>query len=129
MNGKRIDRRTFLKTTATGALAFPMLVRSSALGKAGTVAASSLAVTMGFIGVGGMGTNNMRAFLAQPDVQVLAVCDPVRASDEYGHWYKKGWNGAGSGAAGSAKIVEDDYSHRPARASTKDVPRTWISAT
>ncbi|HPC95612.1 MAG TPA: Gfo/Idh/MocA family oxidoreductase [Sedimentisphaerales bacterium] len=111
MNGKRINRRTFLKTTATGALAFPMLVRSSALGKAGTVAPSER-VTMGFIGVGGMGTNNMRAFLAQPDVQVLAVCDPVRASDEYGHWYKKGWNGAWFGREPAAKIVEDDYSHK-----------------
>jgi len=107
MNGRRIDRRTFLKTTAAGALAFPMVVRSSALGRAGTVAPSER-VTMGFIGVGGMGTNNMRAFLAQPDVQVLAVCDPVRASEEYGHWYKKGWNGAWFGREPAAKIVEDD---------------------
>jgi hypothetical protein len=67
MSGRSIDRRTFLKTTAAGALAFPMVVRSSALGGSGYVAPSER-VTMGFIGVGGMGTSNMRAFLAQPDV-------------------------------------------------------------
>ncbi len=39
---------------------------------------------MGSIGVGGMGTNNMRAFLNQDDVQVVAVCDVVKASNEYG---------------------------------------------
>lgn len=64
---------------------------------------------MACIGVGGMGTNNLRAFLAQDDVQVVAVCDPVRASNEYGHWYKHGWNGAWFGREPARKIVEEHY--------------------
>ncbi len=111
MKHNAIHRRTFLKNAAATSLAFPLVVRSSALGKAGAVAPSER-ITMGCIGVGGMGTNNMRAFLAQPDVQVLAVCDPVKASDQYGHWYKKGWNGPWFGREPAAKIVDDDYARK-----------------
>jgi hypothetical protein len=57
---------------------FPYIVPSSVLGKGNNVAPSKR-ITMGFIGVGGMGTNNMRAFLNQDDVQVVAVCDVVKA--------------------------------------------------
>ena len=72
-----LSRRTFLSSlasTATGAVLFPVLLPSSALGKAGTTAPSER-ITMGCIGVGGQGTGNMRGFLAQKDTQVLAVCD------------------------------------------------------
>jgi predicted dehydrogenase len=109
-----MKRRTFLKQTAgaaIGTLGLPLFVPSGALGKAGTVPPSER-ITMASIGVGGMGTNNMRAFLAQPDVQVLAVCDVVKASDEYGHWYKKGWNGAWFGRESARMIVEDDYAQK-----------------
>ena len=111
MDRKRTDRRTFLKQTAATTLALPMLVRSSALGGTGHVAPSER-ITMGFIGLGGMGTNNMRAFLAQNDVQVLAVCDVVKASDQYGHWYKKGWKGAWFGREPAHNIVEDHYARK-----------------
>jgi len=67
-----ISRRAFLRG-AGGVLAFPYIVPSSVLGKADNVAPSSR-ITMGFIGVGGMGTNNMRAFLQHSDVKVVAVC-------------------------------------------------------
>jgi len=67
---------------------------------------------MGSIGVGGMGTNNMRAFLSRDDVQVAAVCDVVKASDEYGHWYKNGWQGAWFGRESARKIVEDHYGRK-----------------
>jgi predicted dehydrogenase len=74
---KKISRRQFLKRSALisgGAIGFPTLIRSSALGLAGTVAPSNR-VVMGCIGVGGQGTGNMRAFMNQPEVQVVAVCD------------------------------------------------------
>ncbi|MBN2315996.1 MAG: Gfo/Idh/MocA family oxidoreductase, partial [Sedimentisphaerales bacterium] len=48
--------------------------RSSALGKAGTVAPSNR-IVMASIGLGIQGTGNMRAFLGQKDVHVTAVCD------------------------------------------------------
>jgi len=105
-----MNRRAFLRG-AGSALAFPYIVSSSVLGKGGNVAPSNR-ITMGSIGVGGMGTNNMRAFLNQNDVQVVAVCDVVKASDEYGHWYKKGWKGAWFGREPARNIVDNFYANK-----------------
>jgi len=67
-------RRDFLKKAASVA-AFPYIVPSSALGKAGTVAASER-ITIGFIGVGGHGRAvNLKNFLGNADAQAVAVCD------------------------------------------------------
>ena len=109
-----IKRRTFLKQTAgaaIGTLGLPLFIPSSALGR-GDGTAPSERITLASIGVGGMGTNNMRAFLAQPDVQVVAVCDVVEANNEYGHWYKKGWNGEWFGREPARKIVESEYARK-----------------
>jgi hypothetical protein len=73
-----ITRRRFIQEAtgfAAGAIAFPYIVASSALGKAGGVAASNR-ITLGFIGVGGHGIGmNLMTFLGQPDAQAVAVCD------------------------------------------------------
>ena len=72
---KRITRRDFFKGAVAAAVAAPYLVRSSALGLEGSVAPSER-VTLGMIGVGDHGVGrNLRMFFAQPDAQVLAVCD------------------------------------------------------
>jgi len=74
---KEMNRRRFLKNAtgiAAGAVAFPYIVSSSALGNAGNVAASNR-IVMGCIGMGGMGTGDMRGFLNKKEVQVVAVCD------------------------------------------------------
>jgi len=121
MNHRVLGRRTFLKQTAgaaLGAFGLPLFIGSRALGKAGHVPPSER-ITMASIGVGGMGTNNLRAFLAQPDVQVLAVCDVVEASDQYGHWYKKGWNGEWFGREPARKIVESEYAQKSPSGSYK----------
>jgi len=68
-----ISRRKFLKRAA-GAVGFPYIVSSSALGKDANVAASNR-ITVGCIGVGPQGTGVMRNFLAQEDARVVAVCD------------------------------------------------------
>jgi len=73
MFDKRIERRSFLKGAA-GALAFPYVVSSAALGRAGAVAPSNK-IVVGAIGVGPQGTGVMRNFLGQKDAQVVAVCD------------------------------------------------------
>ncbi len=70
---KGITRRDFLKGVAA-AVAGPSIVPPSALGEGGRPAPSDR-ILMGCIGVGGMGTGNMRSFLANSDVQVVAVCD------------------------------------------------------
>ncbi len=79
MNGRAlITRRRFIKEAAgvtAGAIVFPYIVASSALGKAGGVAASNR-ITLGFIGVGSHGTGvNLKNFLGYSDAQVVAVCD------------------------------------------------------
>ena len=76
--GVGVSRRGFL---AAGA-GFGLLnvVPASVLG----ADAPSNQVTMALIGAGNMGMGNMRAFLAMPDVRVLAVCDVNRAKRENG---------------------------------------------
>jgi predicted dehydrogenase len=77
IKGKEMNRRRFLKNITgmtAGAIAFPYVVSSSALGNAGNVAASNR-IVMGCIGVGSQGTGNMRGFLGKKQVQVVAVCD------------------------------------------------------
>jgi len=77
MRKRGINRRQFLKRAggaAFGAISFPYIVSSSALGGASNIAASNR-ITVGCIGVGPQGTGVMRNFLAQKDAQVVAVCD------------------------------------------------------
>jgi len=77
---QRVSRRGFLKTSAAaaGAVAFPYIIPSSALGAGGAVAPSDRTV-MGCVGVGSQGTGNMRGFLNKRRVQIVAVCDVDRA--------------------------------------------------
>jgi len=74
---KKFNRRQFLKNVTgvtAGAIAFPYIIPSSALGKDGNVAPSSR-IVMGAIGVGSQGTGDMRGFLNKKEVQMVAVCD------------------------------------------------------
>jgi hypothetical protein len=59
---------------AAGVLGFPTIIPASALGAGGATPPSDR-ITMGSIGVGAMGTGDMRAFLQNEDVRVVAVCD------------------------------------------------------
>jgi hypothetical protein len=83
MNRRNLTRRDFLARTAAGAgMAVPYLVRSSALGKAGKVAASER-ITLGMIGTGDHGRGvNLSTFLTFSDARVVAVCDAVREQRE-----------------------------------------------
>ncbi len=78
---KDITRRGFLRKIAgvsAGVVAFPYIVPSSALGKAGGVAPSNR-IVMSCIGMGSMGTADMQGFLGKQEVQVVAVCDVDKA--------------------------------------------------
>ena len=66
-------RRRFLRTSLAAATA-PMIVPASMLGKDGKTAPSEK-ITLGCIGVGGMGTGNLNSFLGDERVQVVAICD------------------------------------------------------
>ena len=69
----RPNRRQLLSGIA-GTIALPHVVASSALGKAGSPAASER-ITMGAIGVGGRGKKIMEALIGRSDCRMLAVCD------------------------------------------------------
>ena len=82
--GKGISRRGFLRGAtgvAAGAVGFPYVVSSSALGNAGSVAASERLV-VGSVGLGPQGTGVMGNFLGQNDTRVVAVCDLKRQARE-----------------------------------------------
>ncbi len=70
------SRRQFIKniTGAASLLAFPTIIPANLLGKNGAVLPSNK-ITVGCIGVGWMGTDNMENFLREADAQVVAVCD------------------------------------------------------
>jgi predicted dehydrogenase len=68
-----VSRRTLLKT-AGAAVAAPMFVPAAALGRGGAVPPSDR-ITLGGLGIGSRGAADLRAFLNQPEVQFLAICD------------------------------------------------------
>lgn len=71
-----LNRRGFLKTAlkAGAVLALPEVVPSRALGREGNVAPSER-IVLGAIGIGNRGTYVLSCFLAEADVQFVAVCD------------------------------------------------------
>lgn len=95
-----MDRRTFLNAMPLGA-ATPIFAPASALGRASRPAAGER-VTMGVIGTGNQGTGDMRGFLRDPRVQVVAVCDVNRMSAGY-------WNGDVAGREPARSYVEWHY--------------------
>lgn len=86
---RSITRRAFTQGIVAG-ISLPYVLPASVFG----AKAPSQRITLGCIGLGGMGTNNMMGFLNDDSVQVVAVCDPETGSNEYNHWYNKGgWLG------------------------------------
>jgi len=77
MSDNRLTRRAFCQRAA-GTLAVPYVMTSTALGAPRRAAAGGR-ITMGTIGIGGRGMDDMGNFLANPDVQMVAICD-VQAS-------------------------------------------------
>ena len=70
------NRRDWLKATsvAGAAIAFPTIVPASALGRGGAVAPSER-IVLGGLGIGPRGTVDLKCFLANSDVQFVAIAD------------------------------------------------------
>jgi predicted dehydrogenase len=83
MPKRSVTRRGFLKGAAAAgaAAAFPLVVRSSALGLEGAVPPSER-ITLGAVGLGGQGTGDLNGFLGFREVQAVAVCDVIRGHRE-----------------------------------------------
>ncbi len=83
---RNITRRSFIKSAASvavGATLFPSIVPASALGLGGTVAPSNR-IVMASIGLGSQGTGNMKGFLRNNRVQIVALCDVDQGNWENG---------------------------------------------
>lgn len=91
---------------ATQVIGFPSVVPASALGLDGQVAPSNR-ITLGMIGTGNQGLGDLRQFLKDERVQVLAVCDVNRESAGY-------WNGAIAGREPARRLVEEKYASQKA---------------
>ena len=79
------SRRKFVQTSsalAFGTLAAPYIIPGSALGADGAVAPSKR-ITLGVIGTGNQGTNDLHDFLRDERVQVIALCDLNKESAGY----------------------------------------------
>ena len=100
-----MNRRDFVKTSAaaTSLAALPSIVPASALGRAGRPAPSNR-ITMGVIGAGNQGMNNMLRLLNDERVQVIAVCDVNRESPGY-------WSGRIAGREPARRMVDWHYAN------------------
>src|SRR5256885_12415734 len=77
---KRLSRRKFVLTGGAAATAFTIVPRH-VLGGPGFVAPSEK-ITVAYIGCGTQGLREMLAMLATPEIQIVAVCDPVKERSE-----------------------------------------------
>jgi predicted dehydrogenase len=82
----RVSRRQFIAKTALAATAFTIVPRH-VLGGPKFVAPSEK-VNVAIIGVGGQGRSNIRGLLQLPDVQIIAVADPIETHDLADFYYK-----------------------------------------
>jgi predicted dehydrogenase len=99
------SRRAFMGGAAA---AFTILPRR-VLGGPGQVAPSAK-TTLACIGVGGQGLQNMAAFLAFPEMQVVAVCDVNRESGGYLSWnWSQGKETQMGGREPARRAVDDTY--------------------
>ena len=102
-NSAKCDRRNFLRTTAAATVlgGFPTIVPASALGREGKVSPSNR-ITLAMIGTGNQGFNDLRSFLPDERVQVVAVCDVNKESLGY-------WQGKLGGREPAKRLVEEHY--------------------
>jgi hypothetical protein len=83
-----VSRRKFIATSGAAAAAFTIVPRH-VLGGAGFVAPSEK-ITVAYIGCGTEGLREMPDMLKLPEVQIVAVCDPVKEGRDYVDWSKDG---------------------------------------
>lgn len=89
-----MQRRVFLQSASAAAAASASL--------AAQTPPPSRRVTVGVIGTGNQGFNDIKSFLREPRVQVVAVCDVNRQSPGY-------WEGAIAGREPARDLVEWHY--------------------
>src|SRR5215510_13113495 len=92
-----LSRRKFIQAGAA-ATAFTIVPRH-VLGGAGFVPPSEK-ITVAYIGCGTQGTREMLRMLSMPEVQIVAVCDPVKDGHDYVDFSRDGLRAAIGSALG-----------------------------
>ncbi|NUQ61870.1 MAG: hypothetical protein HUU20_05250, partial [Pirellulales bacterium] len=82
-----VTRRRFVASTVASGL-FAIVPRS-VLGGSGHVPPSEK-ITLAHIGMGTQGFRELGGLLADPEIQIVAVCDPNTDSSDYIEWGKHG---------------------------------------
>jgi hypothetical protein len=83
-----LSRRKFMLASGAAAAAFTIVPRH-VLGGPGFVPPSEK-ITLAHIGCGTQGLREMPGLLAMPEIQIVAVCDPVKESYDYVDWSRDG---------------------------------------
>ena len=81
---KNIHRREFIGSAAKASLAFTIIPRH-VLGGPGFIAPSDK-LNLAYIGCGTQGLREMRELITNPQLQIVAVCDPNKKSTNYVDW-------------------------------------------
>lgn len=93
-----LSRRKFMLTSGAAAAAFTIVPRY-VLGGPGFVPPSEK-ITLAYIGCGTQGLREMPNLLRIPEIQIVAVCDPVKDSHDYLDWSADGLRAAIAKAMG-----------------------------
>jgi hypothetical protein len=81
---RRINRREFVGSAAAASIGFTIVPRN-VLGGAGFTPPSDK-LTIGYIGCGTQGLREMTSLIANPAIQIVAVCDPNKFTTDYVDW-------------------------------------------
>src|SRR5216110_3402581 len=131
---KRLSRRKFVLTGGAAAAAFTIVPRHVLGGR--RFVAPSEKITLAYIGCGTQGLREMLPMLAMPEVQIVAVCDPVKEGHDYVDWsedglrasigqalgkpdWRRGTPGIPGGREVAKEIVETAYANQRAAAKFK----------
>ena len=107
-----ITRRHFLQnSTGTAAALMPAFMSAAGTARPGKRPAPSGRVTLALIGAGSQGTTDMRNFLQDERVQVVATCDVEKESDRY----NKAFKGAFFGREPARRIVNKHYGEQDSK--------------
>jgi predicted dehydrogenase len=120
------SRRKFLLAGSAAATAFVVAPRH-VLGGPGFVAPSEK-INLAYIGCGTQGLREMLGMLAVPDIQIVAVCDPVKDSGDYVDWSKDGLRSDVAKALKKPDWKRDQSGIRGGRDVAKDVIETFYAS-
>lgn len=81
---KKISRRRFVSSAAVASFGFTIVPRHVIGGKRFVPPSDKLAI--GYIGCGTQGLREMADLIQSPKIQIVAVCDPNKRSNDYIDW-------------------------------------------